>query len=163
MPSARRCAIGGRRPVDEMIKAAKGVATAAWPRREEFESGRFYGWRVIIAMLASYATVGITMHLAWAFGFVTVLGTSGLDYAKAADLEPMRKAQTELASRLDQRSNDIMGVVIGGQIFDLQFKKCSAVKAGNPDLVRAYSDQLQGTLDQYQHITGRSYYLQACP
>jgi len=103
------------------------------------------------------------VHLAWAFGLVTIMGTSGLDYAKAADLEPMRKSQLELASRLDQRSNDIMGVVIGGQIFDLQFKKCGATKAGNQDLVRAYSDQLQGSLDQYQRITGRGYNLQGCP
>lgn len=101
------------------------------------------------------------MLYALAFGFTSFLGFTG--FAAASEVTDVKASQERLARQFDDRSNDIMGVVIGGQIFDLQFKRCAAGKTGNIDLVRAYSDQLQGNLDQYYRLTKRQYNLQACP
>ncbi len=103
------------------------------------------------------------MYMAWALGLLTLVGGGFADFAKASEVSELKRSNIELAQKFTDRSNDIMGVVIGGQIFDLRFKQCAAIKGGNSDLVRAYSDQMQGSLDQYQKVTGRGYNLQACP
>lgn len=141
----------------------KALIALIWPTREAFETGRFYGWRISIALMALTVT-GVLVLIVRALGMATLLAASILaNYAKADEVQDIKASQKQLAQKFDDRSNDIMGVVIGSQITTQQFNRCDATKKGNADLAHSYWDQLQGSLDQYYQVTHRSYNLLPCP
>lgn len=100
-------------------------------------------------------------HIALACGFITLFGFTG--FAQAGDVADLKKQQTQIAQTVRESSNEIMGVVVGEQVFDLNYKRCAAIKARNDSATLAYSQELQGKLDFYQRVAGHSYTLQGCP
>lgn len=137
------------------------IIVAIFPRREAFESGSFYGWRIYIAAAALVSIGAITMNYALAFGFVTLFGFSG--FAQAGEVADLANQQKQFAQELSQNSNSIMSVVIGGHIFSVRTQQCAASKAGNDAAVTSLSRELQGNLDSYQKYAGRPYNLLPCP
>lgn len=101
------------------------------------------------------------MNYALAFGYVTLFGFTG--FAQASDMTDLKASQRTLSQSMTQNTNEIMGVVIGEQIFDLNYKRCAAIKQQSDDAIQAYSYELQSKMDYYQRMTGRIYTLQGCP
>lgn len=105
--------------------------------------------------------MGLSMNYALAFGAVSLFGYTG--FAQASEVADAMKQQEQRFARLDRKSDDIMVVVIGGQISDSRFRQCTAIKSGNQDAIRSLSDELQRGLDAYQGYKGHGYNLQPCP
>lgn len=139
----------------------KALFWAIWPQREAFETDQFYFWRAILGAASIFALGAVTMNYALAFGFVSVLGFSG--FAEASEVASLVNLQEQRFATLDRKGNEIMATVIGGQISDLHFRQCSAIKSGSYDTVRALSEELQSRLDAYQGFKGQRYNLQNCP
>lgn len=144
-----------------MWKFISAIFWSVFPTKEQFETDRFFSWRVSMAALALFGAGMATMNYAIAFGFVTVFGFSG--FAQASEVSDLIKQQQAQFAQLDKRGNDIMLTVLAGQISDIHFKQCAALKASNNDTYWALQDELQSKMDAYQSIQGRRYLLPACP
>lgn len=101
--------------------------------------------------------------MAWRAGYVTLFGLTGFaGFAQAGEVKDLKDQQVRLEQKIDNRANDIMAVVIGGQIFELRTKECAARKAHNDDAAAAYSQQRQSQMDLYQQMAKRAYPLEGC-
>lgn len=134
---------------------------ALFPSREPFETNRFLIWRFVIAGVALISFGAIMMNYALAFGAISLFGFTG--FAQASEVTALVTQQNQQFAQLSRKSDDIMVVVIGGQISDSRFRQCAAIKSGNQDAIRSLSDELQRGLDAYQGFKGQRYNLQACP
>lgn len=145
----------------DLVDGIKLAAAVIVPRREQFETGNFYAWRSGVAAATFLTGCVVSLHIALACGYITLFGFTG--FAQAADLAGLKMQQQQLANTVQRSSAEIMEVVIGEQVFDLNYKRCTAIKSKNDSAILAYSQELQGKLEYYQRITGRSYNLQPCP
>lgn len=145
----------------EAISAIKALVLLVFPRMEPFETGNFYGWRIYIAALALFTAGAVAMNYALAFGIITLFGFSG--FASASEVSDIKQSQTRLEIAMEIKGNAIMGIVVGGQIFELRTKQCAARKAGNTEADVAYGSELSSQLDAYRGIMHHQYSLQDCP
>ncbi len=143
------------------VDLGKIVTAVVWPRREEFETGHFYGWRVSIAVGVLFLGGTLAMHIALACGLVSLFGFTG--FAQANDVSDIKRSIIEQRALMTAGNNEVMAIVVGGQIFDLRTRQCAAVKMKNYDAISSYSLELQGKLELYQRVSGRQYPLQQCP
>ena len=103
----------------------------------------------------------MTAHILLACGIVSLFGFNG--FAQASEVSELKAQQKQLAQQIVASNNQTMEIVVGGQVFELNNRVCAAHKAGNLDAEASYRQQLQGTLDTYERVSGRQYRLQGCP
>lgn len=132
-----------------------------FPPQEAFETRLFYGWRNLLAGTVLFLGGVMTGFIALAFGLISVFGFNG--FAHAGDVSELKKSQFELTRSVQMASNDIMAIVVGGQVFELRTRQCAAAKGGNVDLYTAYSSELNNKMELYRRVSQRDYQLQACP
>jgi len=145
---------------DEM-SIARTVIAHLIPHKEPFETENFYGWRNCMFAALLFGGGVLASHILLACGIVTLCGFTG--FAQASDITDSKAQLKNQAQQIVASNNETMSIVIGGQVFELNNRVCAARKAGNMDAEQSYRQQLQGTLDSYERVTGRQYRLQGCP
>lgn len=143
----------------------KDIASVAFrllfPPMEPFETRLFYGWRNLLAATVLFLGGVMAAHIALSFGLVTMFGFTG--FAQAQEITALRGQLVQQQQQQMASNRDTMAIVVGGQAFELSTRLCAARKAGNADAEQAYRQQLQGTLDTYERVTGgRRYQVQTC-
>ncbi len=129
--------------------------------KEQFESDKFYGWRNLLAGTVLFIGCAMTGYAAASFGLITLFGFTG--FAHAGDVQELKMSQQTLAASVQRASNEVMAIVVGGQVFDLRVKQCAAAKVGAVDAYNAYSSEMVNKLELYRRVSGQLYPLQACP
>jgi len=89
----------------------------------------------------------VTLHIAWACGWLSLLGLAG--FAKAEDLGRLQKT-------LDASAR----VTLSQEIRAQARLRCTATDQGIADSITRYIDSLQ---DEYERITGQRYPEPTCP
>lgn len=143
------------------LEVIKLIFRLMFPPMEPFETRLFYSWRnLLAATVLLLGGVVVTTNLA-AFGAIVIFGFTGFAHADA--LTDINRQLKEQRQQIVASNNQTMAIVIGGQAFELSTRLCAAQRSGNGDAEQSYRQQLQGTLETYERVSGRQYRLQGCP
>jgi len=145
---------------DEM-SVTRAIIAHLLPHREPFETEHFYGWRNCVFASLLFLGGVVASHIALACGIITLFGFNG--FAAASEVGEIKLKLEQQARQIVSSNNQTMAIVVGGQIFELSTRLCAARKSGNLEAEQSYRQQLQGTMDTYERVSGREYRLQPCP
>jgi len=147
--------------MSDQLNVVQTIVAHLVPHREQFETENFYGWRNCVFAALLFLGGVVTAHIALACGMITLFGFNG--FAAASEVGEIKRKLEQQAKQIVASNNQTMAIVVGGQVFELSNRLCSARKAGNTDAEQSYRQQLQGTLETYERVSGREYRMQACP
>lgn len=129
-------------PVEKIVEHAIKIGGKLVPPADT-PGEKLLLWRVTLVLFNGFIAIVMTIHIAWACGFLP--GFSG--FALADDIQEMR-----------HEARDLKRVILEKEIFETRNKHCTADAVQKP----FYYARLVDLVRQYRQLVGEAYSIPSC-